>query len=70
VTYRGDRGEWEEELDPWAVVVRYGRWYLLCHSHRVDAIRTYRIDRVGAVAQTGAEEVTVVAGDTTMTRSE
>ncbi|QSB15384.1 WYL domain-containing protein [Natronosporangium hydrolyticum] len=55
VTYRGDRGQWEEELDPWAVVVRYGRWYLLCHSHRVDAIRTYRIDRVGAVAQTGAE---------------
>ncbi len=42
-------GEWEAEVDPWAVVVRYGRWYLLCHSHRADAIRTYRIDRVRAV---------------------
>lgn len=41
--------EWEEEVDPWAVVVRHGRWYLLCHSHRADAVRTYRIDRVIAV---------------------
>ena len=40
------------EVDPWAVVVRYGRWYLLCHSHRADAIRTYRVDRVRAVQQT------------------
>ena len=53
VTYRGDGGEeWDAEVDPWAVVVRYGRWYLLCHSHRANAIRTYRIDRVRAVLQT------------------
>ena len=53
VTYRGDSGgEWESEVDPWAVVVRHGRWYLLCHSHRSNAIRTYRIDRVRAVRQT------------------
>jgi predicted DNA-binding transcriptional regulator YafY len=53
VTYRSDSGnEWEAEVDPWAVVVRYGRWYLLCHSHRADAIRTYRIDRIRAVQQT------------------
>jgi predicted DNA-binding transcriptional regulator YafY len=39
-------------VDPWAVVVRHGRWYLLCHSHRADAIRTYRIDRIHAVQQT------------------
>ena len=36
-------------VDPWAVVVRHGRWYLLCHSHRAGAIRTYRIDRIGTV---------------------
>lgn len=47
-----DRG-WDAEVDPWAVVVRYGRWYLLCHSHRAGAIRTYRIDRVRSVEQTG-----------------
>ncbi|MEU0206281.1 helix-turn-helix transcriptional regulator [Streptomyces canus] len=53
VTYRSESGnEWEAEVDPWAVVVRYGRWYLLCHSHHADAIRTYRIDRVRAVRET------------------
>jgi predicted DNA-binding transcriptional regulator YafY len=56
VTYRSDSGtEWEAEVDPWAVVVRHGRWYLLCHSHRADAIRTYRIDRVRGVEQTPHE---------------
>ncbi|MFJ6671480.1 helix-turn-helix transcriptional regulator [Actinosynnema sp. NPDC091369] len=53
ISYRTDSGgEWESEVDPWAVVVRHGRWYLLCHSHRADAIRTYRVDRVRAVRQT------------------
>jgi predicted DNA-binding transcriptional regulator YafY len=54
LTYRSESGkEWDAEVDPWAVVVRYGRWYLLCHAHRPDAIRTYRVDRVGDVQQTG-----------------
>jgi predicted DNA-binding transcriptional regulator YafY len=54
VTYRSESGnEWEAEVDPWAVVVRHGRWYLLCRSHRADAIRTYRIDRVLALRPTG-----------------
>ncbi|MGW1627133.1 helix-turn-helix transcriptional regulator [Streptomyces sp. NPDC002172] len=54
VGYRSEAGdEWEEEVDPWSLVVRYGRWYLLCHSHRVDAIRTYRVDRVREVRPTG-----------------
>ena len=53
VTYQGGSGNtWEAEVDPWAVVVRHGRWYLLCFSHRADAIRTYRVDRVRAVQQT------------------
>lgn len=53
LTYRSESGsEWQAEVDPWAVVVRYGRWYLLCHSHRADSIRTYRVDRVVAVQQT------------------
>lgn len=52
ISYRSEAGkEWDAEVDPWAVVVRYGRWYLLCHSHRADAIRTYRVDRVGSVRQ-------------------
>lgn len=39
------------EIDPWSVVVRYGRWYLLCFAHHADAVRTYRIDRVTAVGE-------------------
>ncbi len=41
--------EWVVEVDPWAVVVRHGRWYLLCWSHRAQARRAYRIDRVRGV---------------------
>ncbi|SFW86584.1 helix-turn-helix transcriptional regulator [Amycolatopsis australiensis] len=58
IAYRSETGNaCEAEVDPWAVVARHGRWYLLCHSHRADAIRTYRIDRVRAVRQTAHEFV-------------
>lgn len=52
ITYRSEAGnQWQAEVDPWAVVVRRARWYLLCHSHRVDAVRTYRVDRVLAAEE-------------------
>lgn len=48
--YRSEAGsEWVVEVDPWAVVVRHGRWYLLCRSLAADARRAYRIDRVTGV---------------------
>lgn len=48
--YRSESGnEWTAEVEPWSVVVRHGRWYLLCRSRAADAARTYRIDRVSAV---------------------
>jgi predicted DNA-binding transcriptional regulator YafY len=51
IGYRSESGrQWEEDVDPWAVVVRHGRWYLLCHSHRARAVRAYRIDRMRSVA--------------------
>ena len=51
LVYRSEAGsEWAMDVDPWAVVVRHGRWYLLCWSHSADARRTYRIDRVREVA--------------------
>ena len=54
VRYRGEAGnEWEAEVEPWSLVVRHGRWYLLCHSLRADAVRTYRVDRIRAVRPTG-----------------
>ena len=51
LTYASESGStWEDTTDPWAVVVRHTRWYLLCHSHRAATVRTYRIDRVREVA--------------------
>ena len=47
LAYRSEAGaEWVMEVDPWAVVVRHGRWYLLCRSRTADARRAYRIDRI------------------------
>jgi predicted DNA-binding transcriptional regulator YafY len=38
----------EMEVDPWAVILRHSRWYLLCWSHTRDAQRVLRVDRVAA----------------------
>ena len=40
---------YELELDPWAVVVRHRRWYLLGWSHDKQARRVLRVDRVREV---------------------
>jgi predicted DNA-binding transcriptional regulator YafY len=48
------------EVDPWAVVTRHGRWYLLCWSHASEARRVLRLDRV----------LTVDALDDTFTQPE
>lgn len=54
IGYRSQAGtQWAEDVDPWAVVVRHGRWYLLCHSHRAGAVRTYRVDRIQSVVTCG-----------------
>jgi predicted DNA-binding transcriptional regulator YafY len=50
LAYRSEAGsERVIEVDPWAVVVRHGRWYLLCWSRSANARRAYRVDRVRAV---------------------
>lgn len=43
----------EFEVDPWAIVIRHGRWYLLCSSHTVGETRALRIDRIGSVTPLG-----------------
>ncbi|TDD68450.1 WYL domain-containing transcriptional regulator [Jiangella aurantiaca] len=49
--YRSEAGsEWSADVEPWAVVVRHGRWYLLCWSPGSAARRAYRIDRVTSVS--------------------
>lgn len=48
--YRSAAGrETDGDVDPWAVVVRYGLWYLLCFAHTPGQVRTFRIDRVASV---------------------
>jgi predicted DNA-binding transcriptional regulator YafY len=41
------------DVDPWAAVIRHGRWYLLCATSTTGETRALRIDRVGAVAELG-----------------
>jgi predicted DNA-binding transcriptional regulator YafY len=41
--------EWSMEVDPWAVVVRRGRWYVLCWSHTKNDRRVLRVDKVRRV---------------------
>lgn len=60
--YRSEAGtEWVSEVDPWAVVVRHGRWYLLCHLPARDLVRVYRIDRVREVEE--LNEAFLLPGD-------
>ncbi len=40
------------EVDPWAVVVRHGRWYLLCWAHGAGARRVLRLDRIESLTAT------------------
>ena len=44
---RAERAEREMEVDPWAVILRRSRWYLLCWSHTRDARRVLRVDQIG-----------------------
>lgn len=59
--YRSEAGrEWLTDVDPWAVVVRHGRWYLLCRTltgtrsptgghGEHGTVRAYRLDRMREV---------------------
>jgi predicted DNA-binding transcriptional regulator YafY len=46
----GDRAVREMDVDPWAVILRHSRWYLLCWSHTRDARRALRVDRIASAA--------------------
>ncbi|HEY5396136.1 MAG TPA: WYL domain-containing protein [Trebonia sp.] len=48
----GEEKDREMEVDPWAVVLRRSRWYLLCWSHTVEARRVLRIDRIMTASPT------------------
>ena len=44
--WSGDTADREMEVEPWAVVLRHSRWYLLCWSRTAEARRVLRIDRI------------------------
>ena len=49
LAYRtGDGREREMEVEPWAVVLRHSRWYLLGWSRTRQARRALRVDRIAA----------------------
>ena len=48
--YRTEAGRrLQVEVEPWFVVVRHRRWYLLCRLLPTLDVRAYRVDRVDAV---------------------
>jgi predicted DNA-binding transcriptional regulator YafY len=47
----GEENYREMEVDPWAVVLRHSRWYLLCWSHTAAGRRVLRIDRIVTASQ-------------------
>jgi predicted DNA-binding transcriptional regulator YafY len=49
IQYRRHQNAFPMDVDPWAVVVRRGRWYLLCWSHTKDAQRVLRVDKITQV---------------------
>jgi predicted DNA-binding transcriptional regulator YafY len=49
IGYRRGDDDLAMDVDPWAVSVRHGRWYLLCWSHTKDARRVLRVDRVTTI---------------------
>ncbi|MFF0316057.1 helix-turn-helix transcriptional regulator [Micromonospora sp. NPDC005252] len=60
--YRSWRGERSHrDLDPYGLVFHAGRWYVTGHDHRRGEVRTFRLDRIGAVTP-GAATFTVPDG--------
>jgi proteasome accessory factor C len=52
----------DREVDPWAVRVVAGTWYLQGHDHGAGDLRTFRLDRAAALTVTDTP-VTVAAPD-------
>ncbi len=49
VTYRRGTVDRAMEVDPWAVVLRHSRWYLLGWSHTARGRRVLRVDRIAGI---------------------
>jgi len=45
----------ERQLDPYALVFRWGWWYLVGYCHMRQGLRTFRIDRIQELTLTGQD---------------
>ncbi|MGK5443343.1 helix-turn-helix transcriptional regulator [Micromonospora sp. URMC 105] len=62
VDYRSWRGDSSRrQVDPYGLVFHAGRWYVTGHDHLRQEVRTFRLDRIGAVS-TGPETFAVPDG--------
>ena len=52
-TSRGEAAPSERVVDPWRLILSRGAWYLQAWSPEAGAERTYRLDRITAVAPAG-----------------
>ncbi|MEV0726137.1 YafY family protein [Micromonospora purpureochromogenes] len=55
-SWRGDPSR--RQLDPYGLVFHAGRWYVTGYDHLREEVRTFRLDRIGAVS-TGPETFAV-----------
>lgn len=44
----------ERDLDPYALIHRWGWWYVVGHCHLREALRSFRVDRIESLALTEA----------------
>jgi predicted DNA-binding transcriptional regulator YafY len=49
LTYRTQAGATERDFDPYGLTWRYGRWYAVGMCHLRGDLRSFRLDRMGAV---------------------
>jgi proteasome accessory factor C len=57
---RGDDAPQQREVDPWALHVLDGVWYLQGHDHGARGLRTFRLDRAGGL-EVGDRPIEVAA---------
>ena len=63
LAYRSFAGEeTERDLSPYGLVVHAGLWYLAAFDHGRDAIRTFRVDRIGRAALAPGPAATIPDG--------
>ena len=54
LTYRSFRRDVTKRLvDPYALALQWGHWYLVCYCHLRGELRTFRVDRIQAIEPTG-----------------